>query len=493
MTEQLPEPRRNSLLRRVDWRFLLGARDRPRARVLASDETAAAVALAFDREESSAGAARVVVIDAPRRGALAAAREALAPGGEVVCRSRVPLPGAARRTRRALERAGFVDPRLYWPGPLPWHQPKFWLPLDCPDAAAHLLAQRPPGSRRQALLRPLWRLALRLGALAPVHALARAPGGDPEETRPPLLLLTGGERSINKVVGLPFDGAGIEPDAVIKFARTPEADAALEHETGVLRAVEAERPSLGGVPRVISDGTRAGRRELVQTALHGRPLFTRLEPATLPGLARQVTEMLIGLAGPAEPLPRERWWERLVGEPLADLGRDFGAVLGDEGLALARRILGDLGDLLSCPEHRDCSPWNVILTPEGGPALLDWESAEPRGLPLLDLVYFLANSVFRMEGAYGPGEARRAYARLLDPATAIGAIAAECIGEYCSRLGLAEAEIPRLRLLCWVVHCRSDRRHLEMEAGGPPSTEALRGAMFLGLVEEELRRAQERS
>ena len=157
-----------------------------------------------------------------------------------------------------------------------------------------------------------------------------------------------------------------------------------------------------------------------------------------------------------------------------------------EAVARARHRLDDLGDLPEACEHRDCSPWNVVLTADGDPGLLDWESAEPHGLPGLDLAYFLANCAFVLDGALESGGTRESYARLLDPATPYGAVAAACAAEYCERLGIDADAYARLRLLCWIVHCRSDYRHLTMAAAGTPSPEALRGSAFLGLVEAEL-------
>jgi hypothetical protein len=171
---------------------------------------------------------------------------------------------------------------------------------------------------------------------------------------------------------------------------------------------------------------------------------------------------------------------------LADFERDFGGVLGADRVEDARRLLQGLEALPQVCEHRDCSPWNVILTVGGNPALLDWESAEPHGLPGLDLIYFLANAVFVVDKALESGCTRQSYARMLDPTTPTGSAAASCMTVYSTRLGLSEETLRRLRLLCWIVHCRSDYRHFEMEAAGPPRPEALRGAVFLGLVEEEL-------
>lgn len=472
-TESLPEEQRNARLRRTDWRFLV-------------------------RREEPLGAGEPARIGFPSRRALAAARESLPAGGELLCTWRLPRLGGTQRARRRLRQAGFSDLRLLWPGPLPHRPPQFWLPPDSPAAIEHLLSTRPSASPVQAALRVLWRLAARLGLLAPLFVLARAPGGLAEppqgdELAPylpgesPCLLLTGGDRSINKVVALPFAPGERRPAVVIKFARLSEAGRALDREAAALEAVELSQPGLGGVPRLLARGRRAGGRAVAESAIYGRPLIGELSSRSFPELAGRVTDWLVELAA-GGPAAAADWKERLVGEPLEEFERNFGAVAAPGTVTAARALLDRLDGLPQACEHRDCSPWNVILGETGAPALLDWESAEPRGLPGLDLAYFLANAAFVLDGALDSGRTRESYARLLDPATPLGAVATSCTNAYCARLGLSPQTFAGLRALCWIVHSRSDYRHLEIEAASVPAEARLRDSTYLGLLEEDLRR-----
>jgi aminoglycoside phosphotransferase (APT) family kinase protein len=357
-----------------------------------------------------------------------------------------------------------------------------------------LLAGRPPRSRGQALLRAVWRRLARRGVLAPLFVIARVPGpddrgpGDPLTALGPvsLTLLTGGRRSINKVVGLAFPPGAGEPAAVAKFARVPEAEGGLEREAEALRVLERERPSLAGVPRLLGEGRRAGALGIVETPLPGRPLLEALAPATFPELAGRVTDHLIELAGTPPRSPRSGWEEALVERPLAELERGFSGVIEASELEAVRAALARLDRLPLVFEHRDCSPWNVILADSGGLGLLDWESSQPRGLPALDLVYFLANAVFVLEGALESGRTREEYSRLLDPGSAHGRVFADCCARYAAALSLGDETLAALRLLCWVVHCASDRRHAELEIAGVPDPDELRRSPFLGLLREEL-------
>lgn len=428
--EALPESVRNPLLRREDWRFLL-------------------------------------------------------PDAELVDHWRFPRPLGIRRARRRAEAAGFTDVRAYWAGPLPHRLPQFWLPLESEEATDHLLSSRAPRSAAGVLLRHLWRSVRSLGLLAPIYVVGRRPDGEgddlPLSPSCQLLLLTTGHRSINKAVGLAFEAGEAAPAKAVKFARVAEAEPGLEREAAVLRKLREEQPDLAGVPRLVGEGGRSGHFAVVQEAVAGESLLDALRPENFEAVALKVTRLLVALA---KDRPQSTdWRRRLVAEPLGWFEGHFGPAPG------ARETLDGLGELPGTCEHRDCSPWNVLLRPGGDPVMLDWESAEPAGLPGPDLVYFLANCAFVLDGALESGRTRESYARLLDPATPHGRVAAAATAEYTDALGISAVDFRRLRLLTWVLHSASDYRHLQLESRGEPSPEALRGSVFFGLVEEELGRS----
>jgi hypothetical protein len=483
---ELLEPERNEQLRQVDWRFLLRRREPPRVIDLSPGRDSDALRLVS--QPAGPGEADLVLAGFPTTRSLRRVREALAPGGEVVCRWWAPRLAGPKRAKRKLRSAGFVDVRIYWPGPQPNRPPQFWLPLESREAVAHMLAKRPAKSAAGAGLRRLWGWAARFGCLAPVYVIARLPGdgeegGDGEQLP---MLLTGGHRSINKVVGLEFGPDSLRPSAVTKFARVAEAEAGLEREATVLARLGEERPGVDGIPAFRERLRRCGRTGVAEGAIEGDSMLDRLTPKSFPEMARRVTDLLIELAGDREGAVGER---TTLNEHLDFFEAHFGPALEEDRVAALRSGAEAAAGLPVVCEHRDCSPWNIVLAARDRPALLDWESAEPRGLPGLDLIYFLANAAFVLDKALEQGATRASYRRLLDPLTPYGAVAAAETARYCEALGLDPDLLPTLRRLCWMIHCRSDYGHLRLAAAGEPAIEDLRKAPFLGLLLEELERA----
>lgn len=478
------EGERSRELRLGDWRFLLTQTGRPQALNLAGGELAAETELVADTFPSpAAGTADLVVASAPDAQQIKHAASALRPGGEFYAEWHSPLPGRPERARRELELAGFEGVRFYWRASRAKRRgPGFWAALDSVPAIEHLLSSRPVRTRRDRLGHRAWQLATRTGSVAPLSVVASRRGGAGKRVARPELLLAG-NGSGDTAVGLSF---GQPKESVVKFARVPRAEAALNREAQVLSALQASRPKLAGLPRAHSKVWRVGVPALVESATHGRPLMSVLTIDTFPRLAADVTTWLIELAGNGPTVARAAWSARLVQAPLETLSGSLNGAMVEGELDAIRRAAGQLPNLPLVFENRDCSPWNAVLTPGAGPTLLNWDSAEPRGLPLLDLVYFLATSALVVENAVEVQRARAAYARLLNPATRTGRVAADCIKTYCAELGIAASAVPPLRLLTWILHTHSDFLPLERDLPATPVRTAFGPGVFLGLVREEL-------
>ena len=479
----IPEHRANPLLRRLDWRFLLPLRGFRTVFCPAGDPLAEAVALGLEARAADQGA-DLAVLSSPDTNRLRDAYSRLRPGGALYAEWRKPGLGGAARPAALAARAGFVGIGCHLPWP--WARPAgpaYWIPLG-PRRSLELVLERRLAPAHAGRVTSAFRLAERTGLLGPVCLVAqRPPAADPPAA--PLLLATGGRRSVNKAVGLVVRDGDDAPRSVVKFARMPAEDAGLRREWDALRTIQTIRPSLAGVPRPLSLDLRAGRVALRETAVHGRRVLDDVRSASFVGTSLRVTDWLLELAGDAVTVPRESWWDRLVEQPLAEFVRRYRDVLGDEEMRSAWAELDALPDLPLVVEHRDLSPWNVLIDDQGRLGVLDWESAELQGLPGLDLPYFLTHWALAADGALDDRRLE-SYHRSRTDRTPTGSVIAACEHRYCTALGIDPAALRPLRILAWVVHALSEHRGLVRDAGGRPRAARLQAAFFLGLLRAEL-------
>lgn len=534
-TSAAHEGRRNALLRRADWRFLL-PNVRPAKSICFANGLLATSIREFsddviDGLSISFGDRDLAVAVNPNGATLARAREALHAGGFCYTEWHPPTTMRLEGVRKRLEAAGFCDIRCYWPWPPPSREPSaFWLPLDAPRALHYFLSTRPPPrGLRHRVLRVLWRLGLRLGLMAPICAVARKPIGsggeaasdgaleqaggwgteaadaDPElfdmiptdsmGWRPGLtrsdlsmLLLTGGPRSISKAVALIFADRDTQPRLAIKMPRVPESRPGLLREAATLEAVQGLRPDgVRGAPRVAFLRQSSDFLALGETALTGVPVYTMLRRDNYRDLALQATTWLEDLIGHPEVRPPEAWWSRLVEPVFVDFAESFGPVLDRNRLRETREILTALGPLPLVCEQGDFSPWNVLRTADGELVVVDWESAELEGLPGQDLIYFLTYLAFFLDGAMDTGNFRDSYRAVLDRSTFTGSVARECLEHYACSIDLDVDILHPLRLLVWLRCSRFEYQRLGADAGERPKPALLRRGLFLSLWEEELR------
>lgn len=489
-------------LRRVDWRFLLGAARCDRVAAAGADsELEAGIALAFGPvtrlHDSDPDAQDLVVLADPSARVVERAYRSLRPGGTCYIEWRRPRLGGRRRTA-AVRRAGFRDLETLWAWPPPRrHPPRFWLPVDAPRAIRYFLDHRPRPRTASAratarVARSLWYGARATHLLAPLVVLARKPPvagagslatalRDRWETSGlgvapaalDVVLLTGGESRLNKVVALAFPTGADAPALALKFARVTEAERGLSREATGLRLVAGHR-STGQVPTLVFADRFGPAMVVAETPLTGEPLITKLSARTQLPIATQMVDVLAGFVRDQAA----RSAERVVMSALDEFTAAYGDAVGTPVLARVRARLAGLPDLPVVVEHRDCSPWNVLLAPNGEIVLLDWESSEPYGLPILDLVYFVANAAFVVDGTLRSGRERTTYARLLDAGERGTGSLATPVARYCDAVGLDAAVVPTLRALTWMVHARSEH------AAGQPAERST----FVALVEEEVSR-----
>jgi hypothetical protein len=453
--------------------------------------------------QSEATAVDLAVVCDPRPARLHAAAAALRPGGAVYVETRLAFFFGRSRLTRRLRRAGLVDPAIFWRSRARRGATSAWVPVGASGPVEHFLARRDGHGFRRRLAAWLFLLARRADMLAPLAAVARKPRDgsvDADEgvleflaghwqnvtgiaatPRLSWLVLAPGTRSISKIVAFVFLGSEPYPRLVVKSGRTPLANAALEREGVALRSLGARPagPPPGTPSCVLLERRADGGAVLVETVVHGTPLYRTLTSETFHRLGFRAAEWLAALVDHSDGAPGRvsRAIEALLPEVR---GRLVDATL-EQGL---RRLAASADAAPAAFEQRDFAPWNLVLDSAHGLGVLDWESAEPDGFPLLDLVYFLTNCGFLLDGADSVEACVRSYRRTRDAASRSGAAAQACIEAYAARTALPEDSVPGLRALTWLVHLCSAARGVgsSPQLGRLPTGPVL----FAALLREEL-------
>jgi len=243
-----------------------------------------------------------------------------------------------------------------------------------------------------------------------------------------------------------------DPVLVAKMPRLAGTSASIEREVANLRAIQASRPGgFDSIPRVIAFEEYGGRAILVETALVGRPMDPPAVRRDLTGCCNAVTAWLAEVQQLAcSPIPAgPDWFERLVERPLRYF-EDVFPLSAEE-----RRMLEQTWELVaplreaSLPlvfEHGDLSHPNVMLLKDGAPGVVDWELAEPHGLPAYDLFFFLTYAAFALHNARSNGKYLPAFHAAF---FSHGAWARPYVRGYAEQLQLPPHTLTPLFVLSW--------------------------------------------
>jgi Ser/Thr protein kinase RdoA (MazF antagonist) len=443
--------------------------------------------------------------------AVAAAFKALLPGGSCYSEWSGLVPGTLRRVRALLEGAGFVDVRLFWTVPSS-DSARAWFEVDS-DAPGYrrvvrnLVAQAGAGSLAGAILPFAVDVAFFLGLFPAMCAVGRKPpsagislaghgidfpgwlaegiaeSGGLSADDLLLVMRAGGNDVENKVTWLGYAKGAPELRWVAKVPRSPATAAALRREHEMLLLLNAVPNRIEGVvvPRVALWEEFDGLPVLVQTALGGESLNAEARRSQYPALARTLGDTLATFAGQPGATTADEWWSKLV-EPWLDRLSDSLELLGGSTIASSvNAALADLGTLPLVWAHNDCTPWNATI--EGDRlGLFDWEDGVAEGLPLVDLVYLLANTAFIVDRR---ADAVRTYQRLLDRSNTWGAVFSDTLDAYADKVGVRREDVILLRIATWLIHSAQDLE-IRLAKTGNPSPQILDDSICLAILRAEL-------
>jgi len=264
-----------------------------------------------------------------------------------------------------------------------------------------------------------------------------------------------GKYMSRKVLFFLFDHTEASPRYLVKLTRDAALNYRLENERRALEILEAMRfGDPATVPRVAFFGRHAGLAVLGETAVEGvafdrRSTFMADCPAAGAVIGR-ITELGRSTAERSAATPKQ------IAEGLQTLLDRFLKIyhVTRKQLALLESRIAAIAQsdepIPLVFQHGDPGAWNVLITPRGEAALLDWEAAEPQGMPLWDLFYFLRSYAVRMARRNTTRDALKGFRQYFLRESSLSPWVDAAVRQYAERIQLPRRLVGPLFYTCWM-------------------------------------------
>ncbi|NIR47295.1 aminoglycoside phosphotransferase family protein [candidate division KSB1 bacterium] len=241
-----------------------------------------------------------------------------------------------------------------------------------------------------------------------------------------------------------------KPILVVKVPRIQGDNSRLDREASNLRFVHSARPGgFATIPNVVAYEDYLSNRLLIETAMTCdtmRRAIVRRQPEVC---IDAVLDWLLELQQATKRRDRDHWFEDLVKQPLNDFQTVFPSTADEDYLFEQTRKIADgllNKDLPFVCEHGDLSSPNILMGEKNEIAVVDWELAEPQGLPAVDLFFFLTYVAFARRGAR---KSDQCVAAFHDAFFGKNSWTVPHIRRYSETLGVQPGALKPLFVLCW--------------------------------------------
>jgi hypothetical protein len=264
-----------------------------------------------------------------------------------------------------------------------------------------------------------------------------------------------GQYTSRKVLFFLFGGASDSPAYVVKMTRDRALNPRLENELRALTLL-ADRGLSDGetVPRVAFFGHHGGLAIVGETVVEGVPFRQRASGGADCRYLRAAADWLVDLG--AATADQSAATPLQVAEGLETLFNRFTQiyhVTPEQHTFLAGQLATIAASRSAFPlvfQHGDPGTWNMLATPSGRAAFLDWEAFEQRGMPLWDLFYFLRSYGVWSARKAGGHDSLKGFSQQFLADSALGRLLVELAQRYCVRSGLAPELVEPLFYTCWM-------------------------------------------
>jgi hypothetical protein len=264
-----------------------------------------------------------------------------------------------------------------------------------------------------------------------------------------------GEYRSRKVLFFLFDRTAETPEYIVKMTRDPALNPRLENEGRALDWL-AER-GIGDretLPQVVFQGHHHDLAIVGETVIDGVPFEQRssgMADCPLAGAAATwLTELGAATADTSAAAPLQ------VAEALGTLFERFAQIYTltpEQHDFLAGQIAAIGRSRSRIPlvfQHGDPGTWNIWVTPSERVAFLDWEAAEPQGMPLWDLFYFVRTYGAWAMRAGSSGDVMKGFAAQFLSATPFQRLLITATEQYRERVGVPAELVEPLFYTCWM-------------------------------------------
>jgi SAM-dependent methyltransferase len=252
-----------------------------------------------------------------------------------------------------------------------------------------------------------------------------------------------------------FDGADEAPVYVAKITRDAKHNPRLENEWRALNLLRSQGiGDDGAIPEPLFLDSHGTLAVLGETAIDGVPFLGRTEASIGCPHARAAIDWLLELGiRTAHRAPDEALRATEVLGLLVDRFEEVYRV-DPEHIAFltaqARRLVDNAPALPLVFQHGDPGPWNLVVRADGRPAFLDWEAAEPRGMPLWDLFHFFRSFGLVVSRAAGERDPLRSFSGQILADSEVGRLLAETTSRFCAKSELPPNLVEPLFYLSWM-------------------------------------------
>lgn len=488
----------NAILRRADWRFLLSNAKPKKSIISREGNIGAAVSMISETtsylSDNNRGADNELAItNDPDTKALNDMYDALKPGGCCYIEWTLRPSFRLKSIEQRLNFTGFENVSFYMPIPNPNNSvTKLWVPLNNPLVITYAynhfyryLNTTYIGKLYYLMIRMLqsgllnipW-LSWLLISTSPRELIVASIANKPSETKnnkiinrknyndlsghvTQILLFTEGEDIDNKAILFIFSILQPEPVFVVKIPRTIECENLLKNETKTLQALEENYAPIDGIPKILFTDDSSGLFSIGETFIRGTSLSKLINRKNYRELALKVTYWLINLAKKTKTFNDSGVKVGLT--MLFELATSLGSLIDEKIIQKSSNAIHSLNSNYLVCEHRDLAPQNILIDPRGTIGVIDWEDSNVRGLPGVDLSFFLILLNFDLENTWRTGRFKDAYKNTLNPSTFAGRVYAECVTLYINEIGIDYKNIRTLRIIAFInwlyIHSNDVNQH----------------------------------